>query len=166
MNKRIRQYVGLITAIVFYYLFHEGAHFLYALITGSFTKINFLGFGIQIGINNEMMSDTQLGIFCILGSLTTLVLGYLLVVSARTITKSSSKVFMACAYYVTIAMLFIDPLYLSILCGFFGGGDMNGISLLLPEMVARISYGVILLFNAFLFWKLVLPKYTEAFHNL
>ena len=69
----------------------------------------------------------------------------------------------ACSYYITIAMLLIDPLYLSILCGFFGGGDMNGIKLLVPEVVARIIYGVILLVNALIFIKVVLPKYKIAF---
>ena len=69
-------------------------------------------------------------------------------------------------YYITIAMLLIDPLYLSILCGFFGGGDMNGISLLIPEEVARILYGIILLINITVFVKIVLPKYKQAFLNM
>jgi hypothetical protein len=60
-------------------------------------------------------------------------------------------------------MLLIDPLYLSILCGFFGGGDMNGIKLLVPEVVARIVYGLILIGNTFVFVKIVLPKYKLAF---
>lgn len=52
-----------------------------------------------------------------------------------------------------MVMLLLDPLYLSILCGFFGGGDMNGISLLVPEAMARIGYGV-------------LPAYTQAFQSV
>ena len=55
-------------------------------------------------------------------------------------------------YYITIAMLIIDPLYLSILCHFFGGGDMNGIVLFIPEIFARIIYGLILVFNIILFF--------------
>ncbi len=35
------------------------------------------------------------------------------------------------------SLLLLDPLYLSVLCGFFGGGDMNGIALLCPEWAAR-----------------------------
>jgi len=69
-------------------------------------------------------------------------------------------------YYITIAMLLLDPVYLSILCGFFGGGDMNGISLLVPEAVARIGYGVLLIINAMLFWKRVLPAYTHGFQKV
>ena len=40
---------------------------------------------------------------------------------------------------------------------------MNGIGLLVPEVAARILYGVVLLVNAFVFVKIVLPKYTAAF---
>ena len=79
------------------------------------------------------------------------------------IAKISSKVFKACAYYITIAMLLIDPFYLSVLCGFFGGGDMNGIKLLIPEIAARIIYGIILITNVLVFIKVVLPKYKVAF---
>ena len=62
---------------------------------------------------------------------------YVLVLLTDKIGTVSSKVFKAGMYYITIAMLLINPLYLSILCGFFGGGDMNGISLLVPDVVAR-----------------------------
>ena len=66
-------------------------------------------------------------------------------------------------YYITLIMLLLDPLYLSVLYGLFGGGDMNGIALLLPEVAARILFGVLLVFHGLLFWKVVLPKYKMAF---
>ena len=66
-------------------------------------------------------------------------------------------------YYITIAMLLIDPLYLSILCVFFGGGDMNGIALLFPELAVRIYFGVMLVIHCLLFWRIVLPMYKRAF---
>ena len=68
-------------------------------------------------------------------------------------------------YYITIALLLLDPLYLSILCGFFGGGDMNGISLLCPEWIARSAFAVLLIINGWIFWKQVLPAYKESFSN-
>jgi hypothetical protein len=86
-----------------------------------------------------------------------------MVLLTKTICRSPSKVFKACCYYVTIALLLLDPVYLSVLCGFFGGGDMNGIALLIPEMAARIAFGVLLIFNGLVFWKSVLPRYTESF---
>ena len=165
MNKRIRQYVGLLSAIIAYYLLHEGAHFLYALSIGAFKQINFMGLGMQIDIYSEKMTQTQLGVFCLLGSVTTLLTAYILIALIDKIKIISSKAVKACLYYITLAMLLIDPLYLSILCGFFGGGDMNGIKLLVPEIAARIIYGLVLIVNAWVFVKIVLPKYKLAFED-
>ena len=163
MNKRARQYVGLLSAIIAYYLIHEGAHLIYALFTGVFKQINFMGLGIQVDIYSEKMTQAQLGVFCLVGSVATLLFAYILIALIGKITKISSKVLKACAYYITIAMLLIDPLYLSVLCGFFGGGDMNGIKFLIPEVAVRIIYGIILITNALVFTKVVLPKYKVAF---
>ena len=163
MNKRIRQYVGLLSAVIAYYLLHEGAHLLYALSIGAFKQINLMGLGMQIDIYAEKMTQTQLGVFCLLGSVTTLLIAYILIALIDKIKTISSKAVKACLYYITIAMLLIDPLYLSILCGFFGGGDMNGIKLLVPEAAARILYGLVLIVNVFVFVKIVLPKYKLAF---
>ena len=58
MKKRIRQYIGLLLAVLAYYAVHEGAHLIYALSTGVFRQINFMGIGMQIGIYEEQMSDT------------------------------------------------------------------------------------------------------------
>ena len=165
MNKRVRQYVGLLSALIAYYLLHEGAHLIYALSIGAFKQINFMGLGMQIDIYSEKMTQAQLGVFCLIGSVVTLLSAYILIALIGKIAKLTSKALKACAYYITIAMLLIDPLYLSVLCGFFGGGDMNGIKLLVPEIVARILYGVILIVNVFVFVKVVLPKYKLAFSD-
>ena len=45
MNKKIRQYLGLLSAVLVYYLVHEGAHLVYALSIGVFRQINFMGGG-------------------------------------------------------------------------------------------------------------------------
>lgn len=165
MNKRVRQYVGLLSAVIAYYLLHEGAHLLYALSIGAFKQINLMGLGMQIDIYAERMTQTQLGVFCLLGSVTTLLTAYILIALIDKIRNISSKAVKACLYYITIAMLLIDPIYLSILCGFFGSGDMNGIKLLIPEVAARIIYGLVLVVNAFVFVKIVLPKYKLAFSD-
>ena len=163
MNKRVRQYVGLLSAVIAYYLLHEGAHLLYSLSIGAFKQINLMGLGMQIDIYAEKMTQTQLGVFCLLGSVTTLLTAYILLALIDKIRGISSKAIKACLYYITIAMLLIDPLYLSVLCGFFGGGDMNGIKLLVPEVAVRIIYGLVLIVNVFAFVKVVLPKYKLAF---
>ena len=122
-----------------------------------------MGLGMQIDVYNTAMTDIQMGIFCLVGAMATFVVGYALVLLCDTICKAKNELSRAVMYYITIIMLLLDPLYLSELCGFFGGGDMNGISLLVPELAARIGFGVLLIVNGFVFWKVVLPKYTAAF---
>ena len=38
MNIRIRQYIGLFSAVLMYYIIHEGAHLIYALSVGVFRQ--------------------------------------------------------------------------------------------------------------------------------
>ena len=159
----MRQYLGILAALVSYYAVHEGAHLAYACAIGVFEKIRFLGLGIQIVTDTQCMTNTQLGIFCAVGAVATLIAAYGLTLGTPAICKVESKAFKACMYYITMAMLLVDPLYLSVLCGFFGGGDMNGIALLVPEWAARAFFGVLLVINGILFWKVVLPKYRSAF---
>lgn len=163
MSKRTRQIVSIFVAIIAYYLIHEGAHLLYALCIGKFKQINFMGLGVQIDVFAKQMTDKQLGIFCLVGALATFCVAYLLIVLTKKICKAKSKLLRGMFYYITIAFLLLDPLYLSVLCGFFGGGDMNGISLLLPELVVRMLFGTLLLINGFVFLKLVLPIYRQSF---
>ena len=124
-----------------------------------------MGLGVQIDVIRERMTDTQLGIFCLVGTLSTFCIAYLPIALAKTICKVKSKLFRAVSYYITIALLLIDPLYLSVLCGLFGGGDMNGIALLLPEWTARVIFGVLLVVNGLVFWKKVLPIYNKSFSD-
>ena len=163
MSKRTRQYIGILAALAAYYLVHEGAHLLYALLTGVFKQIRLMGLGVQIDVCAERMTDTQLGIFCLVGALATFCIGYLLTALAKNICRAQSKLLRAVLYYITIAFLLLDPLYLSVLCGFFGGGDMNGIALLCPEWAARGLFGALLFVNGLVFWKRVLPVYRQSF---
>ena len=163
MSKRTRQYIGILAALAAYYLVHEGAHLLYALLTGVFKQINFMGLGVQIDVYAEHMTNMQLGIFCLVGALATFCVGYLLAALARSICHAKSKLLRAALYYIAIAFLLLDPLYLSVLCGFSGGGDMNGIALLCPEWAARCLFGALLLVNGLVFWKRVLPVFRQSF---
>ena len=112
MSKRTRQYIGILAALAAYYLVHEGVHLLYALLTGVFKQIRLMGLGVQIDVCAERMTDTQLGIFCLVGALATFSVGYLLAALARNICHAKSKLFRAVLYYITIAFLLLDPLYL------------------------------------------------------
>ena len=59
MTKRTRQYLGILAAIAAYYLVHEGAHFLCAILMGTFKSVHFMGIGMQIEIYSEQMSAWQ-----------------------------------------------------------------------------------------------------------
>lgn len=166
MSKRIRQYIGILTAVVAYYIIHEGAHLITALYYGVFRRTNFMGLGMQIDVYTERLTDTQLGIFCLAGAVSTLVCGWLLIALAKKICMAGDKVFKSVMWYVSLAILLIDPLYLSILCGFFGGGDMNGIKLLFPEMAVRIVFAMIGIIHTIVIWKYLLPEYTKAFQKM
>lgn len=165
MNKQIRQYVGILVAVITYYLVHEGAHFLSAVCFGVFRQIKFMGIGMQIDVYAEKMTDLQMGIFNLMGAVGTFAAAWLLVALRKKICMVKSSLFRAAAYYVTMVMLFLDPVYLSVLCGFFGGGDMNGISLLLPEVMARILFAVVGILHIMVFVKLILPVYRSSFEK-
>ena len=165
MSKRIRQYIGVFAAVIAYYIIHEGAHLIAALYYGVFKGINFMGLGMQIDVYADRMTDNQLGIFCLAGPVATLLFGWVLILLAKRICTSKSKLFKAVIWYVSLAILIIDPLYLSTLCGFFGGGDMNGIKLLLPETAVRIVFAIIGIIHGIVIWKYLLPEYTKAFQE-
>ena len=138
--KRVRQYKGILAAAAAYYSVHEGAHLLCAVLLGAFKQIRFMGIGMQIDVYAERMTDGQMALFCVAGASATLFAGIMLAALAGKISRIKSKLLRAVMYYITIVFLLLDPLYLSILCGFFGGGDMNGISLLFPEWAVRIAF--------------------------
>ena len=163
-NRILRQYVCLFLAVIAYFTLHEGAHLLSALYYKVFEQVNFIGLGVQIAIDKDALSETQFIVFNLGGVLTTLVIGYILVLFTKRIVTIKSKLIKAAFYYITITMLVTDCIYLSILSSFFGGGDMNGIALLFPtETTAKILFGVIGMINLFIFMKFVYPKYVAAY---
>ena len=132
----MRQYIGILAAAAAYYSVHEGAHLICAVLLGTFKEIRLMGIGMQIDVYAERMTNGQMTLFCIAGATATLFAGIVLSALAGKICCAKSKLLRAVVYYITIVLLLLDPLYLSILCGFFGDGDMNGIILFCPEWIA------------------------------
>ena len=108
MSKRVRQYIGILFAIVAYYIVHEGAHLIVALALHAFKKINFMGIGIQIDIYRDRLTDTQLGIFCIAGVTATLITAYALVYNYA---GSGSNIFVFTQWDVWWWRFKRDPLF-------------------------------------------------------
>lgn len=170
MSERIiqnmRKWFALICSVFLYYLIHEGSHVIVALAYGVFERIRILGVGVQVVAKVELLTDVQIAVFCMAGSISTLIFAYLLVIFLHKIADRKSKVFRAIGYYMTLIFLLLDPLYLSFLYKFVGGGDMNGILLLgIPEIVVQVFCGAILLVNILLFIKKVYPVYKESFSS-
>ena len=67
-NIRTRQYIGILAAVLSYYLLHEGAHLITALCMGVFKEVKFLGVGMQVDVAAAQMTDLQMGIFCLAGA--------------------------------------------------------------------------------------------------
>ena len=68
--------MGLLFAVLAYYVIHEGAHLVYALCTGVFKEIKFMGLGMQIDVYEDRMSKVQRGIFCVAGSVATMIAAF------------------------------------------------------------------------------------------
>ncbi len=130
MARNARKWFALICSIILYYIIHEGAHVVAALLLGTFQRIRIVGFGlgVQVVANTTAMSNVQLFIFCIVGAIATLVVGYVLVLRRQNLLKNKNKVVRAVGYYATLVFLMVDPIYLSVLHNFVGGGDMNRIT--------------------------------------
>lgn len=165
LNKKIRQCIGLVAAVIAYYLVHEGAHLITALYMGVFKEVKLLGPGIQVDIAAAEMSDLQMGTFCMAGAACTLIAAAILTLLAPDICRIENKTVKAAFYYTTMITLLLDPLYLSVLCGFFGGGDMNGIRLLISEGTARIVFGMLFAGGLIVFIRRILPLYKAAFSD-
>lgn len=164
MSSNLRKWLGIAITIICYYIVHEGAHLIVALILGVFQEIRFMGIGMQIVIEASALSNIQLAVFNVVGSVAALTFGYVLVLLKNRILLSQSKILKTACYYTTLGMLVLDPIYLSALCGFFGGGDMNGIIRFgIPEAAVRIIYAVIGVINTFVCIKYIYPAYKQNF---
>ena len=163
MEKRMRQGVCLTLGIVIYFIVHEGAHALVAMHYGVLKKVNVMLMGIQVDVYHEQMTGVQMGLFCLAGAVATLVVAWLLVLLRERICAVKSKYARALAWYVTLILLVLDPLYLSVLYGFVGGGDMNGIALIMPKMWATIGFALLLAVDIFAVVKWVYPSYKRSF---
>jgi hypothetical protein len=165
-NNNARKWLGLLAAIVLYYIVHEGAHVISALLMGKYEGIRIMawGLGVQVLADAASMSDIQFFIFNIAGIFATMIAAYILIWRRQSILRTPSKVLRAIAYYATFIFLCLDPLYLSVIYRFVGGGDMNGILRIgIPEAVVFNFFLAMLCVNIVVFVKFVYPAYKQRF---
>ena len=136
------------------------------MILGVFEKILFVGiWGIQIVTTEGSLNGINLALFSGLSSIVTILIGYILAFHPS-IYKIKNKNILIAIYYITLCFLLLDPLYMSILSKFIGGGgDLNGIitGLKTSDIPFRIIFGIILIINMMLFKNKVCPKYNRIF---
>ena len=166
IRKSIKLWTGVFIAIISYYIVHEGMHLLLALLFGVFEKIRFVGiWGVQIVTNEGALEGVKLALFSGVSSIVTVILGYILAFSSS-IYKIKNKNVLIAIYYITLCFMILDPVYLSILSLFIGGGgDLNGIitGLGTSAIPFRIIFGIISIVNIVLFKNKIAPKYKEIF---
>lgn len=165
--KNSRKWLALLIAVALYYIVHEGAHMVVALLLGTFQRISFVkwGLGMQIVAENTM-TNMQIFVFSIMGAVATLIVGYIMVWQRNRILMSTSKLLRAIAYYATLIFLCLDPLYFSIISRFVGGGDLNGIILIgIPKTAAVSFFLMLLVLNLFIFLKIAYPSYKQKFNS-
>ena len=165
LEKSIKQWLGVFVAIITYYIVHEGAHLLLALLFGVFERIRFVGiWGVQIVTTEGALNGVNLALFSGLSSLITIMVGYILALNPS-IYKIKNKNILIALYYITLCFLSLDPLYMSVLTDFVGGGDLRGITtgLGVSGTSFRIVFGIVLIANTLLFIKKVAPRYNEIF---
>lgn len=165
VRRSLRKCTAFVLAVAAYFLIHEGAHLAYALWVGSFREIRFLGLGIQVATYREAMTERQTGILCILGPAAALTAGYSLLAASPALLRIKSQFLRATGYYMTLALLMTDPLYLSLLYPYVGGGDMNGIKLLAPERYVRSVFGLLAVINVIIIFKYIIPAYGRAYRS-
>ena len=164
MKSNIRKWLAVLITAVCYFIVHEGAHLAVALILGIFEKARFMGIGMQIVIDASKTTNIQLAVFNVAGSVATLLAAYIFVIRTNSILLQKNEFIKVVCYYLTLGFLIADPLYLSLLCGFFCGGDMNGIILFgISEFVIRLIYAAIGIVNLYLFIRIIFPAYKKNF---
>jgi len=163
LEENFRKWTALFISIILYFIIHEGAHLIYAILTNTFKQINFVGIGIQVDISRDKISDYQLGIFCLLGPVATIITAYVLVYAKNIFLKIKSNWLRAISFYTTIAFLIIDPLYLGFGYRFVGGGDMNGIKLIFSEFWTSSIFLLILIVNSVIIFNSIIKAYSKAY---
>ncbi len=164
MLKSMKQWIGVFIAIICYYIVHEGTHLLLALSFDVFERIRFVGiWGIQI-VTDKGLDGIRLALFNGLSSIATILIGYILALSPI-VFKLKSRALLIAFYYITLCFMLLDPIYISVLSLFVGGGDLNGITtgLQTSDIPFRIIFGSIAILNIFLFIKRVSKQYKCIF---
>jgi len=167
VKRNLKLWLGVLCAAIVYMVIHEGVHIIQAIITNNFDYLRIVGiWGIEVMIK-EVPTGIQLALFSGLSSVVTVICGYILYFLMPKIFKMKGGLVKIIIYYCTLVLMALDPIYLSVLHFFVGGGDMNGITkgLNVSSLVVSLVYGCVAILSIFLIIKKVYPGYKRNFSN-
>ncbi len=156
-----RRYGYFLLAGLSYLLIHEGVHLIQALIYGIYKGVKILPLGVEIEIIQPLtIKGFKLAAFSGLSSLTTVLIGYLILILGPQILKLKGRPLKNYFYYVAFIFLLLDPIYISIF-SIFIGGDINGIILGLgiSPLIISLIYFIMAAINGCLVYKRLCPAY-------
>jgi len=167
MSSNARKWLAVLVTIVGFYVVHEGAHLMLALVFHVYQGIHLYAFGmlgVQVLIDATALSARQLAVFGVAGSVASLLVAYLLVFMRKPLLTLQSKPAKAIGYYLTVGFLMLDPVNQAVISAFVGGGDVNGIMLFgIPAAAVRLVFSGVGAVNLVICAKVIYPAYKQSF---
>ncbi len=124
----MKKYVILILAVLTFLILHEGAHIVVAHAFGEYESFRLHLYGAEVIFKTpvEQRAGIQWGFISGAANALTLMLGYLLLLSRKTMAALKNHFWRSYIYWLTFLFLLIDAFNLSI-GPFLYGGDIGGI---------------------------------------
>ena len=124
----MRKYLSLIIAIIIFIIIHEGTHAIIASILNEYEafQVHFYGFEVIYKTPIADRMGTIWGYISGLSNVVTLIIGYILFMYRKTLSRIRNSFFHNLGYWVIFVFMLFDALNLSII-PFFFGGDIGGI---------------------------------------
>lgn len=165
----MKRWLSLLTALVLFFIVHEGSHAVIALLFGEFDAFHIRTFGMEVTFNTPVTerSGFHWAIISGTGNLVTLLIGYSLFVYRGHFAQWKNWFWKASIYYATLLFLVLDAFNLSI-GPFIYGGDANGIAVGLGvnRFIIQAIFFVVLLVNRELIAQKLLPAYNVKTNSL
>jgi len=158
----MKKWLAFLLAVVIFFTIHEGLHALIAGIYGEYEAFIVKPLGFEVIFRTPVVERTGIKWAFISGisNLTTLLLGYLLLILGQKIARFQGVLLKASIYYLTVLSLLLDAFNLSI-GPFIYGGDANGIAvgLGINRYLIQAIFFLIFLANREIVAQKLLPMY-------
>jgi hypothetical protein len=162
MGSSMKKLLSITLAVALFALIHEGLHALVAAAFGEYDAFRVRPFGFEVIFRTPVAERQGLHWAAISGvpNAATIVLGFLLLASRRSLASSRNRLVRNTAYWLCLLLLIGDPLNLSV-GPFLYGGDALGIAVGLQTDVRVVQALALALFviNRELIAQALLPSF-------